>query len=133
MFNFAEIAGCQFNINRSNVLVEALELARAWNWNDPWLLRQQPGEGDLGGSGILLGSDSFQQVDDHPISFDRFLRKARVAAADISAVVRCVFIDLAGQITTPQPTIRYKSNAKFCQGRQELRFDRSPPDPIFAL
>ena len=44
----AEIVGGEFDVSRSDVLVEAAQLRGAGDRNDPRLLGKQPGERDLG-------------------------------------------------------------------------------------
>ena len=115
------------------VLIQALEFARAGNGHDPGFLRQQPGQRDLRRGGAFFCSDLFKQINHGPVGFDRLWRKARIAAADIGAVEGRVLVDLAGQVTAAQRTVGHKPNAKFLAGRQDLSFDGSPPDRIFAL
>src|SRR6266478_5407083 len=47
--DFTEVVRREFECNCSDVLVQAMQLRGAWNWNDPRLLRQQPSQGDLSG------------------------------------------------------------------------------------
>ena len=47
--DLAEIVGREFDVDRADVLFEATQGSRP-EWRDaPWLLRQQPCEGDLAG------------------------------------------------------------------------------------
>ena len=46
--HLAEVVGRRGHVNRSDVLLQALQLAGAWDGNDPWLLGKQPGQRDLG-------------------------------------------------------------------------------------
>jgi hypothetical protein len=42
-----EIVRCERHGERSQILIETVELPRAKQGDDPWLLGEQPGEGDL--------------------------------------------------------------------------------------
>src|SRR6266496_2819714 len=101
IFNFTKITRCQFNIHRAVVFIQTFEFARTRNGNDPKLLCQQPGERDLCRGGTLLRTDLLQQVDHDSIGFDRFLRKTRIATADVGTVEGGILVNLAGQIATP--------------------------------
>jgi hypothetical protein len=57
-FNLAEIALGEFDISCRHVFLQAMELRRSWNRNDPRLLGQEPGECDLGGRRVLALSDA---------------------------------------------------------------------------
>src|ERR1044071_9297839 len=54
VLNFAEIFRRQFDVQGSQILVEATQMGCAGYRNDPWLLRQQPGERDLSGCCFLF-------------------------------------------------------------------------------
>src|SRR6266576_2105226 len=43
-----EIVRCKFNRRGADILLQAMQLRGAGDWNDPRLLREQPGERDLG-------------------------------------------------------------------------------------
>lgn len=53
----------QFDVGRSEVLVQAVQLAGARDRHNPRLLGQQPGDGDLGSGGILACRDAVEQAD----------------------------------------------------------------------
>src|SRR5262245_49733063 len=48
-----EIVGRQLYVNGPIVLLQAVQLRGAWDGNNPWLLRQNPGESDLRGRRVL--------------------------------------------------------------------------------
>ena len=76
-FDLAQIVGCQFDIHRPDIFVQAIELRRARDGHDPRLLGQQPGERDLGRGRPLLFCDLAQQIDQGLIRFAILRRKAR--------------------------------------------------------
>ncbi len=51
--NLTEIVRRKLNCDRSDVLFEAMQLGRAWDRNNPRLLRQKPCERDLSRCGRL--------------------------------------------------------------------------------
>jgi hypothetical protein len=60
----SQIFGGKLQVRRRDVLVQAMDLRRARDGNDPGLLRQQPGERYLSGRGLLLPGDLVEQVDE---------------------------------------------------------------------
>ncbi len=61
--NFAHIVGVQFDGCRGEVLLQAVQFARAGDRHDPGLLREQPGQSDLCRAGLLAGGDARQQIE----------------------------------------------------------------------
>ena len=61
--HFAQVVGCEFDFERSNVLVEARQLGRARDRNNPRPLREQPSERDLSRCRPFLLGDPAEQVD----------------------------------------------------------------------
>ena len=57
-FDGAQIVGGEFDRSRAEVLVQPFESAGARDGHNPRLLRQQPGQRDLGGRGVLLLRDA---------------------------------------------------------------------------
>src|SRR5713226_7345614 len=96
--NLPQIAFGEIDLDRADVLLQALDLAAARNRNDPRLLSEQPGERDLRRRRLFLLSDPGEQVDNGLIGFDCLGREARVAAANVREVEGRVFVDLARQI-----------------------------------
>src|SRR5450755_7226 len=94
-----QIAFGKIDLDRADVLLQALDLAAARNRNDPRLLSEQPGERDLRWRRLFLRSDPSQQVDHGLIGFDGLRREAQIAAAKVRAVENHVFVDLACEIT----------------------------------
>src|SRR5690349_14397353 len=93
-----QIAFGEIDMDRADVLLQALDLAAARNRNNPRLLSEQPGERDLCWRRLFLRSDPCQQVDHGLIGTDSRRREAWVAAANIRAVEGCVVVDFAREI-----------------------------------
>ena len=58
-----------------------MQLARAGDGDDPGLLGQEPGQGDLTGGGTLAVGDAREQVDDGLVVVECVRREAGVGAA----------------------------------------------------
>src|SRR2546430_4533599 len=61
--DFTQIVGIQFDGSRSDVLFQAVQLRGTWDWHDPRLPIEQPGDGDLSGRGLLSRRDFAEQID----------------------------------------------------------------------
>src|SRR5947209_2827140 len=121
------------DLDRADILLQALDLAAARNRNEPRLLHEQPGERDLRRSCLFLRSDASEQVDHDLIGFDSLQREARAAAANIRAVEGGGFVDLARQIAPTERAVGHEANAKLLTGRQHVLFRGSPPQRVFTL
>src|ERR1039458_1045491 len=62
--DFTEVVWCEFDGNCSEVFEQARQLRCARNGNNPWLLRQQPGERDLSRGRLHPRSEGVEQI--HP-------------------------------------------------------------------
>ena len=65
---FAEFVRRKLDVNSSDVFFEPMQLGGAWDWHNPWLLRQQPSERDLRRCHFLLLGESANQIDQPPDS-----------------------------------------------------------------
>ena len=75
---------------RADVFFEAGQFGGAGDGNDPGLLREQPGERDLGGGGFLALRD-VQQIDEGLVGLAGFRREAGEGAAEVGACRTLVF------------------------------------------
>src|SRR5438093_1451513 len=66
--DLAEIVGRKFDCDRSDVLLQALQLRGAWDWNDPRFLSKQPGQRDLSRCRLLPLGDRAKQIRPEPDS-----------------------------------------------------------------
>src|ERR1700745_878552 len=110
-----------------------MRLGGPGNGNNPWLLLQQPSQGNLGGRHFLLRREFSYHFYQRLIRLSIFLAEARNIAAEIGSVEFRVFIDCAREEALAQRTERNKADSKFFQGWQHFRFGLSPPQRIFAL
>jgi len=89
----------QMPLRRRDVLMEAAQFGRAGNRNDPWFLRQQPGQRNLTGRGLLLFRHLLQQVHQRLVGIERLRSEPRDDAAEIGLIECGVLADRARQKT----------------------------------
>jgi hypothetical protein len=59
--DLAEIIGRKVDRRGSDIVFEAMQLGRTWNWHDPRPLRKQPSKDDLRRCRLLLFGDLAKQ------------------------------------------------------------------------
>src|SRR5690242_7057139 len=92
-----QIVGCEFDFRGADVFFQAFQFCSAWNWNDPWLLCEQPGERDLGRRRLFPFRDFAKQIDQPLILPEGLRREAWQRATEVGAVELRVFVELARQ------------------------------------
>jgi hypothetical protein len=87
--SISRIVGRESGFGSPDVLLESLQLRSARDWNNPRLLRQQPGECDLSRGHVLPSCNLIEQLNQSLIRFSRHWRKARndVRKSELSNVV----------------------------------------------
>src|SRR5208282_5490630 len=125
--------GRKFDCDRSDVLFETMQLGCAGDWNNPWLLGEQPGERYLRGGRLLPLSDLAEQIHEGLIRLEGLWGKTRQRAPEVRFVELGVFVHLPGQETLAERAIGNKADSEFLQGRQHFRFRTSRPQRVFAL
>src|ERR1700723_4799349 len=108
-------------------------LRRARNWNDPRLLREQPGKGDLSGRGFLLVPERGNHIDQCPICFAILWTEARHRIAEVGTIELGLGVDLSSQETLSKRAERHKADSEFLQGRHHRIFWLSKKQRVFAL
>src|SRR5438876_6224728 len=104
-----------------------MQLRGAGDWNDPRLLREQPGKRDLSRRCFLSFRDVAKQMNQCLIRFARFRRKARKLVAEIGTLERSVFVHLSGEKASPQRAVWNETDPQFLERRQDFLFRLSPP------
>src|SRR5487761_47634 len=84
--DFAEVIGAQLDIGRAGVFFEAIEPDRPGYRNDPGLLGEHPGEGDLRTRDALAACNLSDQLDHGLVGLSRFRGEPRHDVAEIRAV-----------------------------------------------
>ena len=118
--DLAEIVGRQFDGSRADVLLQAMQLRGAGDRHDPRLLRQQPGERDLGGRRLLPCGDLAEQIDQGLVRLPGLRREAGDDVAEVGAVERRVLVDLAREEALAQRAEGNEADAEFLERRQDL-------------
>src|SRR5438045_1959289 len=112
-----KIIGGEFDCRCSNVLLQAMELRGARDWNNPRLLCKQPRERDLSRCRLLAFCDLAEQIDQCLIRFARFRRKARQRAAQIRTVEGGVFTNLSREKTSSERAKWNEADSEFLKCR----------------
>src|SRR5208282_4529527 len=110
-----------------------MQFGRARDWNDPWLLGEQPCERDLRRGRLLPLCDLAEQVHQRLVRLEGLRRKARQGAAEVRFVKRGVFVHLPRQETLAERAIGNEPDSEFLEGRQYFLFRTSRPQRVFAL
>src|SRR5262245_57144421 len=113
-----ELVGGEFDGRGADVLLQAMELARAGDRHNPRLLRQHPGQRDLRWRRMLLSSDLGEQVGDRLVGFERIRCKAREPASNVGATKAHVGVNLPGQEALPERAPRNEADPKLFAGWQ---------------
>src|SRR5215203_1864999 len=129
----AEIVGGEFDVSRSDVLLQAFQLRGTGDRNDPRLLGKQPGDRDLGTRHLLLGCDFAEHLDQGLVRLSSLRREARNDVAEVGAVERGVLVDRAREEALTQRAEGDEADAELLERRQNLLLGLSPPQRIFAL
>src|SRR6266852_4046308 len=95
--DFAQVVRCEFDCERAIVLVEARQLGRARDRNNPRLLRKQPRQRDLRRCRLLLFRDSAQEIHQRLIRLAVFWSEARDDGTEIGAIELGIFGDFASE------------------------------------
>ena len=83
--DLAEVVGRELDVGRGDVLLQAVQLRRAGDRDDPRLLGEQPGERDLRGRCVLPFRDPGQQLDEGAIRLPGVRVEARDGVAEVVA------------------------------------------------
>src|SRR5271165_4956200 len=99
-----------------------MQLGRTRNRNDPRLLRQQPGQRDLGRRHLLLFCELANQVHYSLIRLPVFRSKSRNYVAEVRLVELRVFADFAGEETLAQRAEWNEADTEFLERRHHFSF-----------
>src|SRR6516162_8105506 len=110
-----------------------MQLRGAGDRNDPRLLSEQPGKGDLSRCGLLLLRDLANQINKGLVRLSSLWREAGKLVTEVGAVKRRVLVDRTRKEAFAQGTERDEPDPKFLKRRQHLFLRLAPPQGIFAL
>src|SRR4051794_13723981 len=100
--DLVEVVGGERDGERPQVLVEALDLPRAEQRDDPRLPGEQPRQGDLRRRGPVPPPYGSEQIDQGPVRLACRRREAGNPAAEVGGVERRARVDFAGEEALPQ-------------------------------
>src|SRR5437667_2656907 len=101
----------------SDILLQTLQFRSSWNWNDPRLLRKQPGKRDLSRRGFLPFCDLAKHINQRLICFSSFRRKSRKRVAKVRTVECRVFVHLSREEASSQRAIWNETDSEFLERR----------------
>ena len=130
---FGEFRGREADRGRADVLEHVRHLRRAGDGHDPRLLRHQPGQRDLRGSGLLPLGPALQQLDERQVVRQVLRREAGLDAANVTLGEARLRVDGAGQETHAERAPRHEADAEFLAERDDLLFRPAPQHRIFVL
>src|SRR6476646_9222582 len=115
-----------------------MQLGRAGDRNDPWLLRQQPCESNLSGCRLLSFDhlalcNLLKQIDQNLIRFSVLRHKPRDGTTKIAAIEPRSLVDLACQEALPKRAKWNEADSKLLKGRQQVLFTIAEPKRVLAL
>src|SRR5579864_7650993 len=110
-----------------------MQLGRAWDWNHPGLLGQNPSQRDLSRRCLFLLRELADHVNYGLIRFSVLGREARHGVAEIRLVELRIFFDRSSQEALAQRAEWNKSDPKLFQCRQNCLFRLAPPKRVLAL
>lgn len=131
--DFPEVGGRQLDLGRPGVFLQAMRLGGAPDGDDPGLLGEQPGEGELGGGRVLPLGNLAEQVDEGLVCLAGLGREAGDDVAEVGAVEPGVLVDLAGQKTLPEWVVGYEADAKLLERRERVFLGLPPLQRVLAL
>ena len=113
----AQILRRQLDIGRPEVFREPRELCGAGNGNDPGLLGEQPGKGDLRRRSLLAGGQP-EQIHQRLVGLPGFGREARQPLAEVGVGQHGRFVDRAGEEAPAERAEGNKPDAQLIQLRE---------------
>src|ERR1051326_7389701 len=116
VLDLVEILRSQLDHRCADVFFETLELARTGNRNDPWLLREKPGQRDLRRRRILVRGDRLQKIDETLIRFACFRSEARKKSSKIGLLEGRVLVHLMASAREARPA-RFAPASHSCPRR----------------
>jgi hypothetical protein len=117
----------------AKILFQTCDFRCTWDGSDPWLLGEQPGEGDLSGSGFFLLGDFGDQVNDGLIGFAVFFGEAWDDGAEVGAVEFGGGVDLAGEEAFAERAEGDEADAEFFKRGYDRLFGFAPEKGVLAL
>src|SRR5690349_3414903 len=119
--------GREADAGRRGVLLQAMDMARAGDWDDEWAPRQQPGERELRRGAALGRGMRLQFLDQAEIALQVLRLETRHAAACIALAQPVEARHAAGQKAAPERAVGDKADAELLAKRQHLGLDITSP------
>jgi hypothetical protein len=111
--------------NRSDVLVETMQLRCPRDRYNPRLLSKQPSNRDLSRCCLLLVCKLPKQIDQCLVCFPCLGGKARDYVSEVGAIEFRILVDLAREESRAKRAERNEANSEFLDCRKNLRLRTS--------
>src|SRR5271165_2674314 len=131
--DLVQVGGGEFEVGGGEVLLKPGELAGAGDRDDPRLLREEPGQRDLGRGGIQPPGDPRDQVDHGLVRCAGTGGEPRNAVAEVACVECCRGVDRAGEESLAQRAERDEPDAELRKRRDDLGLRGPPPQRVLRL
>ena len=128
-----QVVGGEGEGGGAEVFVEAVQLRGAGDGDDPRLLREEPGEGDLGGGGAEAGGDLCDEGDEGLVGLAVFFGETGEGVAEVVLFEAGGGGDGAGEKAAAKRAEGDEADAEFFQGGEDFFFGLAPPEGVFAL
>src|SRR5579864_4937241 len=125
--DLTQVVGRQLDVDCCVVLLEAVQLRRAGDRNEPRLLREDPCEGDLRSRCALSLRNLLEQLDEGAVRSQRLRVEARNGASEIRRLEGLVDVDLPGEESLAEWAERNESDLELVERRDDLLLRLAPP------
>src|ERR1700756_3346263 len=110
-----------------------MQLRCAGDWNNPWLLRKQPGQRDLRRRSLLLLREGTDQVNQSLVRFTILRAEPWNGVTKVRTIELRLRVDLPCQEALSQRAERNEPDPKFFQRGHHCLFRLSPEQRVLAL
>lgn len=131
--DFGEVGWGELDVGGGYVFLQAVELGGAGDGDHPGLLGEDPGEGDLGGGGVVALGDGFEEGDEGAVGGAGFGGEAGDGIAEIGGGEGRGFVDFSSEEAFAKGAKGDEADAEFFEGGENFGFGFAPPDGVFAL
>src|SRR6266550_363613 len=131
--DLTKIIGREFDVDRSDVFLQTVHLLGSRDRNDPWLLREEPAEGDLRRCRSLPLGQLLELLDQGLIRLAILGGEAWHHVAEVAALERRLLVDLAGEKAFSQRAERNEPDAEFLECRYHFGLGTPEPQRVLAL
>src|SRR5436190_2828116 len=131
--DLTQVVRRELDVDRAEVLFQAVDLRGARDGHDPRLLREHPRERELRGRHALPRRDGADQLDDRLVRLPVLRLEARHGVTEVARIERRRLVDLPGEETLAQWTEGDEADPELLERREDLLLRLAPPQRVLAL